>query len=67
MEQPLESLTEPRSIAKAYRAEFAEFLSTVASGCRDLGMSYHLLRTDQPLDTALTAFLQARAKMGRNV
>jgi uncharacterized protein (DUF58 family) len=67
MEQPLESLTEPRSIAKAYRAEFAEFLSTVASGCRDLGMNYHLLRTDQSLGTALTSFLQARSRMSRNV
>jgi uncharacterized protein (DUF58 family) len=67
MEQPLESLTEPKSIAKAYRAEFAGFLSEVASGCRDLGMSYHLLRTDQPLDAAITAFLQARSRMGRKV
>jgi uncharacterized protein (DUF58 family) len=67
MEQPLESLTEPKSVAKAYRAEFAGFLSKVASGCRDLGMSYHLIRTDQPLDIALTAFLQTRSRMGRNV
>jgi len=67
MEQPVESLTEPKSIAKAYRAEFAEFLNSVASGCRDLGMSYHLIRTDQPLDVALTAFLQTRSRMGRQV
>ena len=67
MEQAIESLTEPKSVAKAYRTEFAGFLSEISSGCRDLGMSYHLLRTDHPIDTAITAFLQARSRMGRNV
>lgn len=65
MEQSVESLTEPRSIAKAYRTEFANFLHQMASGCRDLGMGYHLVRTDQPLDAALTAFLQTRSPAGR--
>ena len=31
MEQPIESLTEPRSIAKAYRTEFAAFLKEMAA------------------------------------
>lgn len=67
MEQPLESLTEPRMVAKAYRAEFADFLGRTAANCRDLGLDYHLIRTDQRLDAALTAFLQARSRAGRKV
>ena len=67
MEQPVESLTEPRTIAQAYRNEFAGFLKAMAANCRNLGMDYHLLRTDQPLDMALTSFLQTRARVGRSV
>ena len=33
--------------------------------CRKLGISYHLLATDQPLETALFGFLQDRMKRGR--
>ncbi len=67
MEQPVESLTEPRTVANAYRTEFAGFLETMASSCRNLGMDYHLIRTDRPLDAALTAFLQTRTRVGRKV
>jgi uncharacterized protein (DUF58 family) len=56
-----EQLTEPRSLREAYQREFERFLSEMRHGCRDLHMDYALLRTDQPLDTALRTFLAARA------
>lgn len=62
LEQPLESLTEPRSIADAYREEFSAFTSDMSHQCRDLGMDYQLIRSDQPLDAALRQFLQSRAR-----
>lgn len=56
-----EQLTEPRSLRQAYQREFENFLLDVRRGCRDLHMDYTLLRTDQPLDTALRSFLAARS------
>jgi len=56
-----EQLTEPRTLRAAYRREFENFLIDLRRGCRDLHMDYALLRTDQPLDVALRAFLTGRA------
>lgn len=61
LERPLEQLTEPRALRRAYQREFEEFLTEVRRGCRDLHMDYALMRTDQPLDVALRAFLSGRA------
>lgn len=61
LERPLEQLTEPRSLRRAYQREFENFLQEVRRGCRDLHMDYALLRTDQPLDVALRTFLAGRA------
>jgi len=55
-----EQMTEPRALRRAYRAEFEKFLREVRRGCRDLQMDYTLLRTDEPLDAALTGFLSRR-------
>lgn len=67
MEESTETMTESRSIAKAYRAEFASFLGETANACRSLEMDYHLIRTDQPLNVALMSFLQSRARTSRKV
>lgn len=56
-----EQLTEPRSLQKAYRQEFENFLLELRRGCRDLHMDYTLLRTDAPLDVSLRSFLTSRA------
>lgn len=56
-----EQLTEPRSLRAAYRREFETFLLEARRGCHDLHMDYVLLRTDMPLDAALTTFLSGRA------
>ena len=61
-----EQMTDPRALQKAYRREFEAFLRVIRSGCRDLQMEHVLLRTDRPLDAALTSFLTARmARAGR--
>ena len=38
------------------------FLKRVRAGCRAQQIDYLTIRTDQPLDTVLTAFLSARKK-----
>lgn len=55
-----EQMTDPRALKKGYQREFEAFLREVRHGCTDLKMDYVLLRTDQPLDVALRAFLTRR-------
>lgn len=60
MELPQELKVEPRAIAAAYRREFDDFVQTLKHHARDLHMNYALVRTDMPLDVALSSFLQSR-------
>lgn len=55
-----DTIAEPRSLRRAYRQEIDRFLHSVKRGCREREMDYCLLRTDTPLDTALSAFLARR-------
>lgn len=57
-----DQMTEPRSLRRAYQQEFAEFLTEVRRGCRDLKMDYTLVRTDMPLDVPLRTFLTRRMR-----
>ena len=56
-----EMMTDPRSLKAAYQTEFESFLMAIRRGCRDMRMDHILLRTDTPLDIALSAFLASRA------
>ncbi|MCH9652565.1 MAG: DUF58 domain-containing protein [Planctomycetes bacterium] len=60
LENQPEQMAEPRSLKKAYQAEFEKFLKNVQRGSRDLKMDYALIRTDESLDIALSAFLSHR-------
>lgn len=57
-----EQMTDPRALRAAYQTEFEQFLREIRRQCRDLHMEYSLLRTDQPLDAALRAFLVQRSR-----
>ena len=61
LEQFPHVLADPRALRKAYLAEITRFQQTVKSGVRSLGMDYQLMRTDQPLDLALSSYLASRA------
>lgn len=65
LEELSEQLIEPRSLRDAYLREFESFLSGLRRCARDLKMDHVLMRTDAPLDVALSGFLQSR--MGRFV
>jgi uncharacterized protein (DUF58 family) len=60
LEAPAEQMTDPRALKRAYQREFESFLRQVRRGCRDLQMDYVLLRTDMPLDVALSSYLTRR-------
>ena len=53
-------LAEPRSLRKAYLAEFDRYVRSLKAGCREQHMDYVQLRTDQPLDVALASYLSRR-------
>ncbi len=53
-------VVEPRGLRQAYLTEFGRFRRRLREGCRGRGIDYVLLRTDKPLDVALTGFLTAR-------
>jgi hypothetical protein len=53
-------VTEPRGLRAAYQQEVQMFLKHVRTGCRAQQIDYLQVRTNQPLDVVLTAFLSAR-------
>lgn len=55
-----ELLVDPARLRKAYRQEFKQYQKAIAGGCQSLGADYVLMRTDKPIDVALTAYLHQR-------
>jgi uncharacterized protein (DUF58 family) len=55
----------PEAIRAAYLRELAAFRRTLEQACRNEQIDYFLLRTDQPLDAALTSVLAARRRTAR--
>ncbi|HEY4309887.1 MAG TPA: DUF58 domain-containing protein [Pirellulales bacterium] len=62
LEQLPDVLSEPRTLRKAYLAEFGAFLRQVQSGCRAQRIDYVPMRTDQTLDVPLSAYLASRLR-----
>jgi uncharacterized protein (DUF58 family) len=53
-------LAEPKSLRKAYLAEFNRYLHQLKTGCRAQSIDYVLLRTDQSLEVVLSSYLASR-------
>lgn len=53
-------LTDPKSLRRAYQREFHDFVHEVKRGCRAQRIDYIEMRTDQPLDVALSSYLASR-------
>ena len=67
LEQLPSILAEPRAVRKAYLAEFERYRSALRRGCRTSQIDYFTLRTDRPLDEALSAYLSARGARGKHL
>ena len=67
MEDAQELAVDPKSLRRAYRREFDQFLSAVRGGCRGLNIDHVLIRSDQPVDLALRRFLIDRMHRLRRV
>jgi hypothetical protein len=64
LEIPEHLTCNPRALRDGYLEALHAYLDEVRRGCAKHVVDYALLRTSQPLDVALTAFMAARS--GRN-
>ena len=60
LEQYPELLTDPRSLRKSYMEQVEAFVDGLKRTCRDLNIDYVSLRTDTPLNVALSSYLAHR-------
>jgi uncharacterized protein (DUF58 family) len=60
LEQGPQVIADPASLRKAYRAELQTFLQAIRVSCQEREIEYRLLRTETPLDQALSPFLASR-------
>ena len=60
LEQLPEVLVEPRALRKAYLEEFGRFVRRLKKGCRMHRIDYVPMRTDQPMEVALSSYLASR-------
>ncbi|HEX4000913.1 MAG TPA: DUF58 domain-containing protein [Pirellulales bacterium] len=60
LEQFPNLLANPQGLRRAYLEQFGEFLRSVREGCREHRIDYVQVRTDQPVDLALSAYLTQR-------
>ena len=60
LEQFPNLLAEPQGLRRAYLKQFGNFLQSIREGCREHRIDYVQIRTDQPVDIALSAYLTQR-------
>ncbi|HZJ13481.1 MAG TPA: DUF58 domain-containing protein, partial [Chthoniobacteraceae bacterium] len=58
---------EPELARKDYVRRLEAHIASIESVCSRLGISFHRLATDQPLELALFDFLKARAARGKTI
>ncbi len=63
LEQYPELLTDPRALRKGYLEQVQNFLTELQHGCRDQNIDYVQMRTDTPLNVALSSYLAHRLTM----
>jgi uncharacterized protein (DUF58 family) len=63
LEQPDQLRCNPRALREGYLAALAGYLEEIRRGCSQHNVDYALLRTIEPLDAALAAFLSNRLGM----
>lgn len=55
----------PRGLADEYRKVFGAFLEQYQKACAGMNIDYRLVRTDQPLETFVRAYLEERRRCSR--
>ncbi|MCS7046589.1 MAG: DUF58 domain-containing protein [Gemmataceae bacterium] len=60
LEQYPDILTDPRALRDGYLEQISKFVRDLQRGCRDQNIDYVQLRTDTPLNVALSSYLAHR-------
>jgi hypothetical protein len=55
-------LVDPQSLRKEYLANFERFRRELREACGKTQVDYHLVRTDEPVERALGAYLSRRQR-----
>ncbi len=56
---------DPRGIGEAYRKAFGDYLEQIQNHCVGLNIDYRLVRSDQPLEKFVRAYLNERKTLSR--
>ena len=67
LESGKEIYVDPQTVAAEYQKRFQDHETAIRELCDQQGIDFESITTDQPLETALFGFLQARAQRGRSV
>ncbi len=54
---------DPRALAKDYQEAFGAFLEFYRTSCEGMKVDYRLVRTDQPVETYVRAYLEERRRL----
>ncbi len=65
LELPQHLTCNPRALREGYMQSLEKFLTTLRRGCARDAIDYKLIRTSEPLDAALAAFLCRRGAAGQ--
>lgn len=58
-------IVDPEFLRSTYRSRFAAHCESIAQACRKIGADYTQVRTTDPLDNALQAYMRFRERRGR--
>ena len=60
-----EVVADPQALRRGYLKEFKKYQDRLAGTCRAAGLDYQAIRTDMPMDLALSSYLSERGKQVR--
>jgi uncharacterized protein (DUF58 family) len=67
LESGRELYIDPDAARQTYLQRFAEHAAAIEATCRNLGIDFHQLTTDRPLEYSLFDYLHSRQRRGRQV
>ncbi len=65
MENGERLIADPRSLAKEYKDLMGEFIGNYRKSCAEMKIDYRLVKTDEPIDTFVRAYLEERKRLSR--
>jgi len=58
-------IADPRSMAKEYKDLMGAFIEDYRKACAEMKVDYRLVKTDEPVDTFVRAYLEERKRLSR--